>query len=116
MHMHINAIVDQCAEDSARWFPQVHMEKVPSLIHHVLALAGEVGELANIVKKIDRGDFTLVDAQDEMEKEVADIMIYLANIAAVLQMNLASAVADKTAFNERRFGNGRRDHPSYGTD
>jgi NTP pyrophosphatase (non-canonical NTP hydrolase) len=110
--MHINAIVDKCREDSFRWFPQVQGEVIPSLIHHTLALAGEVGELANIVKKIDRGDRHYVDVKDDMEKEVADILIYVANIAGILDMNLAQAFHDKSAFNERRFGaNG--DHPSH---
>lgn len=42
-----------------------------------LALAGEVGELCNVLKKVKRGDFLLDDARKaECCKELADIIMY----------------------------------------
>lgn len=41
-----------------------------------LALAGEAGELCNIIKKFNRGDYTLAQARPEILKELADIMTY----------------------------------------
>lgn len=41
-----------------------------------LAIAGEAGELCNIVKKIVRGDFALSDKRVEMLDELADIITY----------------------------------------
>ena len=41
-----------------------------------IAIAGEAGELCNVIKKITRGDFTLEEKRNELVKEVADIMIY----------------------------------------
>src|SRR5690349_2856662 len=41
------------------------------------ALTGEVGEAANIIKKIHRGDVTLDDARQQLADELADIQTYL---------------------------------------
>lgn len=45
--------------------------------HWLQATVGELGELANILKKIDRGDFTLEEAKSDIAKEFADVQIYL---------------------------------------
>lgn len=62
------------------------------------ALVGEVGELANVLKKIDRGDFAYVLKADEIEKELADIQIYLDLLAHTLCVDLSNATINK--FNE----------------
>jgi NTP pyrophosphatase (non-canonical NTP hydrolase) len=62
------------------------------------AFIGEVGELANILKKVERGDITLEESMPSIEKEYADSMIYLDLWAARNGVNLARAVVDK--FNE----------------
>jgi NTP pyrophosphatase (non-canonical NTP hydrolase) len=92
----------QCMEDSKRWFPDV----APSLPHHVLSLAGEVGELANLVKKIERGSLSFKDAKVRFDvaMEVTDVYIYLLNTAALLNIDLEQAYAVKRAENIRRFG------------
>ena len=41
-----------------------------------LAIAGEAGELANLVKKVKRGDFTLDSQCTAILHEVADVMTY----------------------------------------
>lgn len=64
----------------------------------VMALTGEVGELANVLKKIDRGDYTLEDVQQEVANELADIMTYLDILAYRLNVDLGKATMDK--FNE----------------
>ena len=62
------------------------------------ALVGEVGELANILKKIDRGDFDPVTAQDSVANELADIQCYLDLLAHKLGVDLGEAT--KLKFNE----------------
>ena len=37
--------------------------------HWMQATVGELGELANIMKKVDRGDFTLNEARADIAKE-----------------------------------------------
>lgn len=59
------------------------------------ALVGEVGELANLMKKIDRRDFEQRRVQYDLESELADIMIYLDLLAMRLGVDLDSAVIAK---------------------
>src|SRR5262245_31524658 len=71
-----------------------------------LAICGEAGELANLVKKMWRGDdVDLAQIRDEL----ADIRIYLEHLARHLKVDLDSAcehkldeVADRLAFKERK--------------
>jgi NTP pyrophosphatase (non-canonical NTP hydrolase) len=62
------------------------------------ALIGEVGELANILKKIHRGDFLFEDVYVDVRKELADIACYVDMLADACDVNLGSAVIEK--FNE----------------
>jgi NTP pyrophosphatase (non-canonical NTP hydrolase) len=57
------------------------------LNNFVLALVGEAGELANLVKKIERGDFTLDEVRGEVSKELADIITYADLIYTKLGLN-----------------------------
>lgn len=68
------------------------------------ALAGEVGESANIIKKIERGDFTLDEAREKLASELADIQTYLDLLAFRAGIDLGDATVKK--FNEvsRRVG------------
>lgn len=69
-----------------------------SLGEWMCAVSGEVGEAANIIKKIKRGDVSLEDARAELAKEFADIVIYLDLTAKQAGINLGQATMDK--FNE----------------
>ena len=91
-----------------------------SLQDWMCALAGEVGEAANLVKKMRRGDFGVVDLYSdgsfehsdgsepaeedgtalraELAKELADCMCYLDLVAARAGIDLEEAVREK--FNE----------------
>ena len=62
------------------------------------AVLGELGELANMIKKIERGDMTLDEAREACGKECADIACYLDILAFRLGVDLGQAVVDK--FNE----------------
>lgn len=53
-----------------------------------LALCGEVGELANLVKKTWRGDFTVEAARADIGGELADARIYLEVLARALGCDL----------------------------
>ena len=62
------------------------------------ALAGELGESANLIKKIERGDFTLLEIQEELAKELADVQCYLSILAIRAGIDLCEATRSK--FNE----------------
>lgn len=61
----------------------------------VEAVVGELGEFANLHKKVRRGDLTLEDAKLELGRELADIVIYLDILALQLDIDLDAAVVEK---------------------
>lgn len=69
-----------------------------SLGEWVAALVGEVGEAANIIKKVRRGDITLDEARPVLAKELADVQTYLDILAFRCGVDLGQATLDK--FNE----------------
>ena len=62
------------------------------------AVCGELGEAANLIKKIERGDFTLDEAREALGKEFADINTYLDLLAMRAGIDLGDAIVSK--FNE----------------
>ena len=66
-----------------------------SLGDWMTALTGEVGEAANIIKKICRDDFTLDVARPDLADEFADIVTYLDLLAFRCDINLGKAVRRK---------------------
>ena len=64
----------------------------------MMALVGEVGELANILKRVQRGDFNFAGARANCARELADIMAYLDLLAHKLEIDLGQATKQK--FNE----------------
>lgn len=62
------------------------------------AVIGELGEYANVMKKVERGDLTFEEAKPSIEKELADVMTYLDILAFRLGVDLAKATENK--FNE----------------
>lgn len=62
-------------------------------------VAGECGELCNLIKKVRRGSKKLTKPViKEIGKEIADIIVYLDILAACYDIDIERAVTDK--FNE----------------
>ena len=61
----------------------------------VCAVTGELGELANIIKKVRRGDVAVADVRDEIANELADVACYLDILALQFGVDLGDAVATK---------------------
>ena len=59
------------------------------------AVMGELGEYANVRKKLRRGDFTRDEALPIMRDELADVVCYLDILAFRLGIDLGEAVRDK---------------------
>lgn len=59
------------------------------------AAAGELGEAANVIKKIERGDMSLDEAREHLAFELADIVTYIDLVANRAGINLGQAVMDK---------------------
>ena len=59
------------------------------------ATCGELGEAANLIKKIERGDFTLDEARAELGDELCDVLTYLDLLAHRAGVDLAEATIRK---------------------
>lgn len=66
--------------------------------HWLQALVGELGELANIMKKVDRGDFVFDKVKTDIENELADVQTYLDILAFKMGIDLGEVTIRK--FNE----------------
>lgn len=72
------------------------------------AVASEVGEAANIIKKIERGDFTLDEKRSDLADELADIVVYLDILAMRAGIDLGAAIVSKFNAVSRRVDCGIR--------
>jgi len=63
-----------------------------SVPHWAMATTGELGELCNLLKKVERGE---VIAKTAIAHELADVAIYLDLLSAKLGVDLARAVREK---------------------
>ncbi len=96
----------QCVEDSRKWFgDQAITEGHAAMLHHTLALAGEVGEFANILKKVDRGSLNYGDAvvRKDLAFELTDVYIYVLNLAGIMGVDLEELYRMKRFENDQRF-------------
>lgn len=59
------------------------------------AVLGELGEAANIIKKIERGDMTLEEARPSLAREFADVQTYLDILAFRAGVDLGEATVEK---------------------
>lgn len=107
----LNDMAAQCQEDSERWFGDQH---VNNIVHHTLGMCGEVGEFANIVKKVQRGSLDLQDASTRVKlaEELTDTFVYLLNLAGLMNIDLERVYLNVRAQNERRFTEARRQRES----
>lgn len=86
------------------------------LTKELVGLFGEIGEFANIVKKVniklDRPQdysFDLDAAKDNLSEELSDSLIYIIRIAAMLEIDLESEVVRKIRLNESRYAQLRKE-------
>ena len=68
------------------------------------AVVGELGEYANLRKKVERGDIALELALPDLADELADVLIYLDILAFQLGIDLGAAVIDKWNRTSERVG------------
>lgn len=107
---------DSLRETTFQWSQQISADDTSALRHNVLALAGEVGELANLVKKFERGDFPYDQLMDLVPGELADVLIYLIKIAYQSGLDLEHAFLEKLSENERRFPKSQDPHSAQAED
>ncbi|MCX9157424.1 nucleotide pyrophosphohydrolase [Niveibacterium sp. 24ML] len=72
----------------------------------ILALTGEVGELAEIFQWKTDAQAEAIMAGEQAEhvrQEIADVLLYLMRLAMVLGVDLDAAVRDKIALNAKKY-------------
>jgi dCTP diphosphatase len=74
----------------------------------LLALVGEVGELAELFQWVPAADavevFTDPKRRQRAGEEISDVLIYLLRLADVLGVDVSDAVAAKLESSRQRFG------------
>ena len=68
-----------------------------------LAIAGESGELCNLLKKVKRKDFLISDKKKEILQELADIITYCDLAMTNLEANTEEELIDKFKIVSKRF-------------
>ncbi|MCY1000166.1 hypothetical protein OWM54_23795 [Myxococcus sp. MISCRS1] len=106
-------IADQIAADKRRGF-QVDFvseaDQVTQLEMDLVGLMGEIGEFANVLKKVRltiahanyKGP-ALRDVTPELREELADALIYLIRLSTVLSGDLENDLIDKMKANDARY-------------
>jgi NTP pyrophosphatase (non-canonical NTP hydrolase) len=64
-----------------------------------LAVMGELGEAANVLKKVRRGDVQIQEVRDSLRQEFADVIIYMDLLAHHCGIDLNSAIIQ--TFNQK---------------
>lgn len=91
------------------WSPNdEEKQRLTNLQYGVIAISGEVGEFANLVKKLLReynhaNTKPTEEMMARMREELADIFIYLVKLSMLLNMDLEKEYYKKVNRNEKRF-------------
>jgi len=85
-------------------------ERLDQLMRDLVGIFGEVGEFANLLKKVDLARRTpgynapsLDEARSALREELADAALYLFRLATVLGGDLEQAILEKIHFNDQRY-------------
>lgn len=100
--MDLSLVAQQLRWNSERWFPELHDGHVDLGPFYALALAGEVGEVCNLIKKTVRYMNTTVPGN--LASEIADVFTYLMLLANEYQVDVMEALHAKQAVCEERWG------------
>ena len=69
----------------------IYPDKGDNIYYPALGLAGEAGEVCEKIKKImrDQKGFITQENEDELVKELGDVLWYVANIASEINRNMS---------------------------
>ncbi|CAD6562650.1 MazG nucleotide pyrophosphohydrolase domain-containing protein [Paraburkholderia sabiae] len=90
------------------FFVEINEKNLCELEHLIVCMVGELGEFANIVKKVRRGDFPLADVKPDLDEELVDVFIYLLKIAGQTNVDLEAGFLEKRKRNIDRFAKYRK--------
>ena len=90
-------------EGNVPFFEEVSETNVVALEHLLVCVMGEMGELANVVKKVRRGDGSYVENRDKIIEETVDIFVYVLKLANQVGFDLEAMYDRKMELNRIRF-------------
>ena len=98
--------IEDLRKDIARFATERDWDQFHSIRNLVLAMVGEVGEVAEIVQWTDDekiGELLASGGRERLAEELADVLIYLIRVADRSGVDLESAVRAKLAANDRKY-------------
>jgi NTP pyrophosphatase (non-canonical NTP hydrolase) len=103
----------QVTADEKRGFPVRFggdRERVTQLMKDLVGLFGEIGELSNLIKKIDikldRAAYdgpSFAESRDQLREELIDSFIYLLRLGAILEIDIEAEFLKKIHANQERY-------------
>lgn len=90
-------------EIETSWGDKVSQSNVHLLEHSLVCLVGEIGEFANVLKKVVRGDVSYENATPLLQEEITDAFIYLIKICNQMEIDLPASYRERLRLNEARF-------------
>jgi NTP pyrophosphatase (non-canonical NTP hydrolase) len=72
--MELQAQFDANHRSKYQWGRSVDEASPEVLEHSVVCLVGELGEFANALKKVNRGDTPYQNAREHLEEELTDVL------------------------------------------
>ena len=101
----VHDIAKEARANSERWFPQLHDGHLDLTTFYALGLAGEAGEVCNVVKKMIRAhDINPSALLSDLATEMADVFVYLLLLADNLGVDLVAEYRAKVVVNDKRWG------------
>lgn len=94
---------DSAHQSKERWDEPIGEGNLHLLEHLLVCLVGEVGECANLAKKVVRGDLSYAAARKDLGGELADTFIYLLKICNQGNIDLEREFLDRLEYNRKRF-------------
>lgn len=112
--MELSALIEQQIErDRRRGFPVDFASdggRLDQLMRDLVGLLGEVGEFANLLKKVGLAHSTpgyvapsLSEVNQELREELADVAIYLFRLVTILGGDLEQDILRKVGINDERY-------------
>ena len=98
--MTLEEIIEECRNDSANWFPRTSLD----LFFQASCAMAEMGELVNLLKKVERGTDVQELLQSQIVEEATDAFIYLMCVFGLLEVDPEESYHAKRAANAKRFG------------
>lgn len=97
-------VAQACLANSKRWFPDPHNRGLEhAILHMALGVAGEAGEVVELVKKAHRFGETEQINRKKLGDELIDVIVYCLNLCALLDIDPEIALRDKTHECEQRY-------------